>query len=401
MRAVHLIPYMHPTAGGPPVVADRFCRHLASLGCDCEIITSNSYARATDLSWVASYQAPYKMTVLDSVGPDGFGYARRLRKTLQRRLASTDIVHIHNLWSHFNVVGSSVCRQLRIPYVVSTHGMLDPNSISRKAWKKKLYGRFVEFPKLRSAAGMIYTHPDEQRLAESQCSGLPQGHIVPLAADAPPDSREKLAADFDTQFPQFANSVKLLFLGRLHSKKGLDLLIPAMKLIKSQIPNAELILVGPGDTSYLKSLKKMVAENGVEESTHFLGSLNGREKWSALAAADLFLLPSYQENFAIALVEALRSGLPAVISRRINIWREVSESGAGYVTDLDSDSVAETVTAALKDAQRISQASGDAERFAASSFSWDKSAKTLSLAYQTCIHQSKVGGVTSSTSTSI
>lgn len=382
MKAVHLIPYMHPTAGGPPVVADRFCQQLHKLGWEVEIITSNSYARNEDQSWVEDYQSNYEMTVLKSRGPNGFGYSPNLKQTLRDRLKNADIVHIHNLWSYFNLVGSGVCRSLGVPYVVSTHGMLDPHSLSRKAWKKRLYGQLVEWPRLRSAAGMIYTHADEQQLAETQCDGLPTGHVVPLAADPPPQSREALSEIFDRRFPQFQGKTKLLFLGRLHSKKGLDLLIPAMTTISKEIAELELILVGPCEPEYLRSLKNLAIQHSVVGKTHFLGSLSGVEKWSALAAADLFMLPSYQENFAIALVEALRTGTPAVISRRINIWNEVADANAGLVTNLEIQCLSDTVTDILNDRQRLESMSENAEKFASNAFSWSVSGQRLDAVYQ-------------------
>lgn len=383
MKTIHLIPYMHPSAGGPPVVADRFCRHLVALGWEAEIITSNSYARNEDLSWVDDYEAPYQMTVLPSVGPQGFGYSSSLGKTLEDKIASADVVHIHNLWSYFNFTGSRICQRNKVPYVVSTHGMLDPNSLSRKSWKKTVYGNLIEWPRLRNASGMIYTHPEEQRLAETQCDGLPSGFVVPLASDPPPNiEREVLKGEFLKSFPELENSKRIVFLGRLHSKKGLDLLIPAMAKIREEVDNVVLVLVGPCEENYLAELKHLAKSSGVEDVCKFVGPRSGKDKWAALAAADLFALPSYQENFAIALVEALSVGTPAVISKRINIWEEIEDAKAGVLTELSQNGVADACLSLLRDEDLVTRTGQAAKRFAENQYSWSRSALELDSIYR-------------------
>ncbi len=383
MKALHLIPYMHPSAGGPPVVADRFCRHLIPHGWEVEVITTDNYAREDDSSWIEDYQAPYKLTVLPSRGKKGFGFSSSLKRELRAKLPTTDIVHIHNLWSYFNIQGSRLCRKLSIPFVVSTHGMLDPHSLARKSWKKRAYGNWIEWPQLRSATGMIYTHSEEQRLAEQQCSGLPEGHVIPLAADDPPSKdRQALSRTFLAEHPQFTDKTRLLFLGRLHSKKGLDLLIPAMARIRDANPNVVLIFVGPCEPDYRIELDRMLARNGVAQACHFVGPLSGERKWSALAAADLFMLPSYQENFAIALVEALRVGTPALISKRVNIWQALESNRAAFVADLTVDSVVEKTLESLSDRTRLQGMSDAALKYSATSYSWQASTRLLDQDYR-------------------
>ena len=203
-----------------------------------------------------------------------------------------------------------------MPYVVSPHGMLDPGSLGRRGVRKRAYAAVVEWPHLRRAAGMIYTAEEERRLAESSVSGLPPGSVVPLGAGDPPDEpRADLAATFFESFPELKGKRVVLFLGRLHEKKGPDRLIAAFPEVRRAVPGAALALVGPGEERYVAGLRAAAGEG-----VHFLGSLSGRLKWAAYAAADVFVLPSFQENFALTVAEALRVGTPAVLTRHVNIW---------------------------------------------------------------------------------
>ncbi len=377
---------MHPASGGPPVVADRFCRALHGLGWEVEVISTNGFETPGDDSWIEKYQAPYQMTIFPLKGPKGFGYCRELKQSLEEKLQNTDIVHIHNLWSYFNIQGSKLCRKLNRPFVVSTHGMLDPNSLGRKSLKKKVYGNLIEWPALRTASGMIYTHPEECRLAEQQCSGLPQGHVIPLASDeAPSEDRDELSKPFFDRFPQFKSTKNIIFFGRLHSKKGLDLLIPAMAAVKKNHPAAKLLLVGPCEPSYRTELDSKAAEHGVSDVCEFLGPLHDEYKWGALAAANLFALPSYQENFAIALVEALRVGTPAVISKRVNIWNDLSNANAAKIVELDVESVGDTISECLDDLSQLRQIGNNGSKFAKETYSWERSGQMLDVVYRKII----------------
>lgn len=384
---------MHPSAGGPPVVADRFCRNLQKLGNHCEIISTNSYAPKDDNTWVKDYQANYRLTILDSKGPQGFGYAPDLKQVLLKRLPEVDIVHIHNLWSYCNIMGSRLCRKFDVPFVVSTHGMLDPNSLSRKSWKKFIYSRIVEWPQLRKASGMIFTHQEELELAGKQCHGLPSGFVVPLASDDPPnEDRNELAKEFFSNYPEFANKKLVLFLGRVHSKKGLDILIPAFAKVSQQIKDVELLLVGPVEPSYRRELESLAENCGVQDRCHFLGSFQGTLKWSVLAAADVFTLISYQENFAIALVEALRVGTPAIISRRINIWKDLERNETVLISELDEVAAAENLRRMLESQNLRRQFGGNGKGFASSEFSWQRTGELLANNYRKLIRSTNVDG---------
>ncbi len=374
---------MHPDAGGPPVVVDRFCRELSSLGHSVSVITTDALCPADDYDWIKPFEQRYEFTVLPSLRRNVFGYSRQLKSLLSTRVSEFDLVHVHNLWSYMNIAVSHACRKRNVPFVVSTHGMLDPNSLSRKSWKKKLYGRLIEFPQLRHASGMIYTHEEEQALANSSCSGLPTGYVVPLGADElPSEGITEAKAELLKKYPAFKDKKLVLFFGRLHPKKGLDLLIPAMAILLRKMPAVHLVLAGPIDEGYRIKVDRMIKEHQLEEQITFTGPVFETQKWGMLSLADLFVLPSYQENFAITVVEALRVGLPVVLSEHVNIWQDIVSAQAGLKCRLDSADIADTLENILTNKELHSKLSENGPALVEREFTWKVAGEKLQESYQ-------------------
>jgi glycosyltransferase involved in cell wall biosynthesis len=261
--------------------------------------------------------------------------------------------------------------------------MLDPNSLSRKSWKKKLYGRLIEFPQLRRASGMIYTHEEEQALADASCSGLPAGYVVPLGADElPSEGIAEAKTELLKKYPAFKDKKLVLFFGRIHPKKGLDLLIPAMKILLQKLPAAHLVLAGPIDEGYRIKIDRMIKENKLEEHITFTGPVYETQKWGMLSLADLFVLPSYQENFAITVVEALRVGLPVVLSEHVNIWQDIVSANAGLKCLLDPVDIANTLEKVLHDDELHRKLSANGPALVEREFTWQVAGKKLLESYQ-------------------
>ena len=351
MRVAHVIPYMHPSGGGPPVVVDRFCRGLSARGIGAELFTTDALAPPGDDGWRETFAGDYSATVSAARG-GVYGFSPELRRVFRTRLPRFDLVHLHNLWHWPGWAAGRLCRRAGVPYVVNPHGMLDPGSLARKGWKKRTYGRLREWPHLRRARAMIYTADEERRLAEAAVAGLPPGMIVPLGADVPPDEPVGVLRDqFFRQFPLLRGRRVVLFLGRLHEKKGPDLLIEAFARIAELEPAASLVLVGAGSPDFVSQLRSRAGglPGGLDRHVHFPGPLRGREKWAAYAAAEVFVLPSHQENFALTVAEAMGMRVPVVLSDRVNTWRDIVEAGAGAVCDVEPASIAGAVSTYLGD----------------------------------------------------
>lgn len=378
----HVIPYMHPAAGGPPIVVDRFCQRLAQRGRVVHVVTTDALAPAIGPDWAAPYRTRYDLDVLKTRRRGPYALAPGLVKRLRPVIMASRLVHLHTLWSFPTYAAAYLCRKFGVPYVVMPHGMLDPHSMQRKSLKKRLYGSLFEWPNLRRAAAMIYTHSDEQCLAGQSVRRLPPGFVVPLGADKPPAvPRDQLAHAFFESRPALKGRRLVVFLSRLHSKKGLDLLLPAMAILAQSHPDAHLLLVGPADPDYAPTVRQLIVQHALETRVTLTGALHGQAKWQALAAADVFALPSYQENFALVVVEALAMGLPVVLSRRVNIWRDVVDSGAALPCDLDPPSVAASIAKFFDNPDLRARATACGPRLVDQQFNWDHSVSQLEHVY--------------------
>lgn len=380
MRITHVIPYMHPAAGGPPVVVDRLSRELVARGHQVRVLTTDYFSRG-QTAWQTEDPRPYEMEVYPTRG--GYCFGSKFRSAIRSDVRASDVVHVHTLWTYASLAAARACVAAKTPFLVMPHGMLDPYSVKRGWFKKQCYGRLVEWPLLRRASGMCYTHPEEQRLAASTCHGLPPGHIVELGTESPPDCpRAELRAEFLTRHQELRGRTVVLFLGRLHSKKGLDLLIPAFDAVRQQRPDAHLLLVGPGEPTYVQSIRDEVTRRGLDTAVTFTGVLYGRDKWAAMAASDLFILPSYQENFALAAVDAVRSGLPVLLSRRVNLWKDLVDAGVGRDCEPELNSVTAALGACLDDAAWRQSAIPAGKELLSERFNWATTTARLETVYE-------------------
>jgi glycosyltransferase involved in cell wall biosynthesis len=383
MKILHVIPSMHPSGGGPPVVVDRVCRELAGLGIETRILTTDLHADGPPRTWKDEWSCADRIEVCSARGRSPFAFSPELSRRLTREAGNHDLVHLHTLWSHASWSVRRAFRQQGRPYLVMPHGMLDPHSIGRKRFKKQVYGQFLEFPMLRAAAGIICTHAEEARLANQTCRGLPDCFVTPLGADEPPDDRETLRGEFLARHPGLRERELVLFLSRLHEKKGLDLLLPAFRLLHQNRPSARLLLVGAGEAAYERQLRQRIQSLGLGELVTLTGNLGGRDKWRAMAASALFALTSYQENFSLVTTDAMRIGLPVVLSRRVNLWNDVVSAGAGLACDLDPEEIASKLEQVLQDPARSQTMGRAGQRLVDREFSWRRCAERTAETYRT------------------
>jgi len=259
-----------------------------------------------------------------------------------------DALISHGLWRYNSRATRLAARAAGRPYFVFPHGMLDPwfkRYYPVKHLKKCVFWWLTEYSVLRDAQAVLFTCKEELLLArESFWPYKCVERVVPLGTGEPPENREAQQKAFFGAFPEMKNKRMLLFLGRLHEKKGCDLLLRAfLNLIESKPKDVwrdlHLMMAGPClHPEYLKSLKELAGrcETLSPGCVSFPGMLSGDLKWGALRQAEVFVLPSHQENFGIAVVEAMACGTPVLISRPVNIWREIEFCGAGLV---DADTV--------------------------------------------------------------
>ena len=291
-----------------------------------------------DANWVTRNQG--RLTAIGT-GRTSYQYHPELRRVLLEKAQSADACLVHGLWQYPGLATRSAARKAGKPYFVFPHGMLDPwfkRTYPLKHLKKWLYWPWGEYRVLRDAAGVLFTCEEERLLARQSFPQLYRAReeVVGLGLLDESHDKETLRERFLSAHPELRSKRILLFLGRLHPKKGIDLLIQAFGRVTSV--NSDLRLVIAGSVSgtdvgpdYLTTLSDLARQSCPPDSVLFCGMLQGDDKWAALHAAEAFVLSSHQENFGMAVAEALSCSLPVLISDKVNIWREIEEDGAGLV----------------------------------------------------------------------
>ncbi len=378
---LHVSPYIHPAAGGPPVVVARWAEIAEAYGWRGRVLSTPAFSPDGEESIRAAAANRYALSLVSSARDVLWGTGCA---SVHRLVQEAEIVHLHTMWSPLNAIVAGICRRLNKPYVISPHGMLDPYSLGIKALKKRAYMGIVERRMIQGAAGVLFTADEERDLAVAQIGDVPNPGVVGLGADMPSASREELEARFRSAHPDLADRKFIIFLGRLHPKKRPDIAIRAMSGVRAKEPDAALLMVGDGDPGYVSALRQHAASLGLSDCIHFLGLLTGDEKWSALAASRVFVLPSLQENFAIAAAEALQLGVPVLITDKINIWREIVGGGAGVLLREEAleDDLAMYAAALLDDPHRRRDMEHKARALALRAYTWSASAQKLCAYYE-------------------
>ena len=332
LKILQLVHTLDPRVGGVAAAVTALSRGLARRGHKIDIVMlddpSAAWIRHIDLNVHAL-----------GIGRRSYRYSAMLLPWLRQYGGDYDRVVVNGIWQYLSFAAWRRYAGSAIPYFVFPHGMLDPwfkQTFPLKHLKKWLYWPWAEYRVLRDAAAVIFTSEEERLLArKSFWLYRAREKVSPLGIEAPLVS-ENAKPKFLARYPQLQNMRTLLFLGRLHPKKGCDILLDAFARAQSREPIA-LILAGPDQIGWEAELRRRAERLNLSDRVIFTGMLEGEMKQGAFAAADAFVLPSHQENCGIAVVEALATGVPVLISSRVNIWREIEADCAGLVQSDDVD----------------------------------------------------------------
>jgi glycosyltransferase involved in cell wall biosynthesis len=334
MKILHAIQSADP-AGGGPIEGIRQLAAATRAEQEHHIVTLDD----PDAPFLNAFPLP-----ITALGPSSLlGYSPRLTPWLRRRAQGYDCVVIHGLWRYISFGGWRALRGSVTPYVVMPHGMLDPwfkRAYPLKHLKKWLFWPWTEYRVLKDATAVVFTC-EEERLRARQSFWLYRCNeaIGSQTVASPTGNARAQRIGFLRQFPQLQGKRILLFLGRIHRKKGCDLLLSAFSSVAGEHPNLNLVMAGPCHDGWDQDLQSQAERLGIAQRITWTGMLAGDLKWGAFRSAEAFLLPSHQENFGIAVAEALACGVPVLVSDQVQIWREIAEDGAGIV---EPDSLAGT-----------------------------------------------------------
>ena len=349
-RVLNVIHRTSPESGGPIESVVRTSEALQKAGHYVEVLSLDSKKE------LAARHFSFPVTGLGH-GMGKFGFNWRLTPWLSQNADRFDVVILHGIWNYTSVGAWRALRGRSVPYALFTHGMLDPwfyDHYPIKGRLKKIYWKLLEGRVLRNAQRVLFTCEEEKLRARMAYRGFRYRERVVMfgTADPPANIEEQLSA-FRKEIPSLDGRRFLLFIGRMHVKKGCDLLVKAFAHLISQLPeDLDLLIAGPDEVGLSPVLREMAARNGVEERIHFHGMLTGDAKWGAFRACEALILPSHQENFGIVVAEAMACARPVLISNKVNIWREVEKAGAGLVDE-------DTLEGARSLIQRFHELSGD------------------------------------------
>ncbi|MFM0499404.1 glycosyltransferase [Paraburkholderia caffeinilytica] len=328
MKILHLLASVDPRAGGPVEGVRHSGAAMQNAGHEIEVATCDAPGDA----YLTSFPFP-----VHAFGPvnSRYSYSAQLAPWLAANANRFDAVVVHGLWQYHGFAAWKALRQSNVPYYVYVHGMLDPwfkQTYPLKHLKKWLYWPWAEYRILRDARAVIFT-TEEERARARQSFWLYRAHerIVPYGATVPPLDAATSREAFLQAVPGLRGKRIVLFLGRVHAKKGCDLLIDAFARVAGRDQSLHLVIAGPDETGWVANLRTQAQAAGIAHRLSLPGMLQGDLKWGAFHASDVFVLPSHQENFGVAVAEALGCGLPALISDKVNVWREIEADGAGMV----------------------------------------------------------------------
>jgi glycosyltransferase involved in cell wall biosynthesis len=336
MKILQVISSLNPAYGGVAACLEALTPELQKLGHTSDVATVDR----PDEPWLAAFPGP-----VHALGPArlGYQYSARLGPWLRQEAARFDVVVVHGMWQYH---GLAVHRALRWagapPYFIFSHGMLDPwfkREYPLKHLKKLFYWWPAERRVLRDAKAVLFTCEEEKILARQSFAGYRcREQVVAFGTIGVAGEASEQREAFYASVPALRGKPFWLFLGRIHVKKGVDLLIKAYGALAKRAGTTlpALVIAGPAASAeYLRELQALAAAHCPSGSVHWPGMISGSVKWGALRAAEVFVLPSHQENFGIAVVEALSCGTPVLISDQVNIWREIKADAVGAVENDD------------------------------------------------------------------
>lgn len=375
-----------PRTGGLRVGVLGLCKGLAKRGHQVSLYTTNA-----DENEILN--VPLGVSTLEE-GVEVFFYPAQkiifgnvlsypMVTALKQSVPNVDLVLIHSLYQLTSTAAAYYCRKFQVPYVVRPHGIMDPKLARRRRWLLKwAYIQLFEKRNLNCAAAIQYSSRMEDEMARHFIQVKSPSLLIPEGVSLKPFDKLPNRGNFRYKYPEMAGKSLILHLGRIHQKKGLDLLVEAFSRVAARRDDVHLVLAGSGDNGYVKQINKMLRDLDVFDRTTITGQVDEVEKLAILRDADIFVLASHGENFGISVVEAMACGLPVIISDKVGIWSEILEASAGTVTKCQPEEIADAIENLLNDSGLRMAMGQRGKTIACEQFSSDRMSESMETAYQ-------------------
>ena len=385
LNVLQIVPSISLVYGGPSQMVRGLSRALARQNTRVTILTTDSNGDEG--------QAPLEVPLNQPVPMDGYHtvyfrcspfrrykFSMQLLGWLNRHGSEYDIAHIHALFSPVSSTAATVARWQSLPYILRPLGTLDPADLTKKKQFKQIYAALLERPNLQGAAALHFTSDQEAKVSErfgvtTHDMVIPLGVMLPEFSCSDAEAQRVIRQRYT--IPQDVPIV--LFMSRIDPKKGLDLLLPALNKLREADQSFHFILSGgnPQDQGYVDTVNDQIKTSALRDCTTITGFVSGDLKTQILQAADIFVLPSYYENFGIAVAEAMMAGKPVVISDQVHIWQDIKTSNSGWVTTCNQSDLVQNLTEALADATNRRQRGENGRVFAQENYGWDAIASRM------------------------
>jgi glycosyltransferase involved in cell wall biosynthesis len=390
IRVLHVIPSISAVHGGPSLAVRQMSRAMVNTDILLEVATTDDDGPGKRLMPVSTNASGvntpiwYFRKVLEF-----YKVAPGFMVWFWRHAREYDVVHIHALFSFLSVVAAGIAVFRRVPYIVRPLGTLSAYGVARRRpFLKRVSIALIEGPLLRRAAFVHFTSEVERKEAEGL--GIPfRGVVIPLAVES---CLSALPERGESTLTGASSAPTVLYLSRLDPKKNVESLLRALCLVLKESPATELVIAGSGDDRYVAALKQLASDLGISAAVKWAGYVSGDAKAALLRDADLFALPSYSENFGIAVAEALAAGLPCVVSSGVAISSEIAEYGAGAVVSTSPESIAVAIINLIGDLSARRLAAEAALRLARERFSMAAMGSRLAALYNEISH-CRIAGV--------
>lgn len=367
MKVLHVTPSHARRDGGPSEVLRGLIPELTRLGAEVKVITTDKGNEPGD----ADFTEKHEVAIVRSFRPNSWTFAPKICRQILNELEWADIVHVHSLQTFPTTVALAACRYKNVPAVVEPHGSLDSYHFSQGRAKKLTYMRTVDRYGLRGLDGAVYSSRHELSQARNLLKAQP--YTMTLGVDPTIFASER---EVGTGPPL------ILYLGRVTGKKRLDLVLSAMSQPRVRALDARLVVAGPVDRSLKFDPTAMTRTLGLAENVQFVGPVDRQQRRELLRRADVFVLPSEDESFGVAVAEALAAGCPVVTTEYVGIAAEIAQDGGLAVTPLDATRIAAEIADLVENPDNAAAMAQRGREYAMSQFTWEKAGRDAIGIYQ-------------------
>lgn len=375
MNILQVVSTLSPRAGGPAKAVVDLSRELARQGERVSIFSADCGPEEPD-SRTRFQEGNVEICRFGPKWPGHYGYSPLFAQELKRRIKDFDIVHIHGLWTYPTFAAGRISRKERVPYLIRPCGMLDEYCIGHHRLRKTVYYFLAERKNLISAQAVHFTHETERDRSFGGNASL-RSVVIPLGCDLSDFADMPPRGNFKNRYAHLHGKKIVSFLGRLNFKKGLDLLIDAVAELKKSVQDVHCVIAGPDDEGYGSRLKRWIHQKGMAEDVTFTGFLNVDQKRELFGDSEVFCLPSHQENFGIAVVEAMACALPVVVSDQVSLSKEIQSVEAGIVTRLKVFEIASALKQLLQHDSLKRRMGEQGRNLVRDKYRWEPNARRL------------------------